>query len=217
MGKLPKSYSVPSVHGATETEALSDDERNRLEENEKKIGEVLLSFIDIGEALYEIRESRLYREGFDTFEDYSRKRWNFSRQRAYQLIEAAKVADYLSTCVAVMPTTEAQVRPLTRLSMNDARAVWKLAEKKAERKDVTVALVKLAVAELQGHEHPVRNDFDRKLSAFERGCEQIQKFADETAYSGWTECRKERLGKAIGKVLSVAMNLGILDDHGSSS
>jgi len=176
-----------------------------------------LSFIDIGEALYEIRESRLYREGFDTFEDYCRNRWNFSRQRAYQLIEGAKIAELLSTDVTICPTSEAQVRPLTRLSMNDARAAWKLAEKKAKRKDVTVALVKLAVAELQGHEPPVRNDFDRKLSAFERGCEQIQKFADETANSGWTECRKERLGKAIGKVLSVAMNLGILDDHSSSS
>lgn len=149
MSKLPKSYSVHSLQGVAKTSVLSDFERNRLEENEKKIGEVLLSFIDIGEALYEIRESRLYREGFDTFEDYCRKRWNFSRQRASQLIEGAKIAELLSTDVTIWPSNEAQVRPLAGLSNEKVTEAWKIAKALAGKKEISGRIVKEAVNSLR--------------------------------------------------------------------
>lgn len=45
--------------------------------------------LDVGQALARIRDGRRYRlEGFDTFEDYCRERWGFSRVRAHQMIEA---------------------------------------------------------------------------------------------------------------------------------
>lgn len=48
--------------------------------------------VDIGEALIEIRERRLYLDlGANTFDEYCRKRWAFSRSRAYQLIDLALV------------------------------------------------------------------------------------------------------------------------------
>ena len=44
------------------------------------------NFVDAGNALSEIRDKRLYRFGFDTFEDYCQKRWQLSRSYAYRLI-----------------------------------------------------------------------------------------------------------------------------------
>jgi hypothetical protein len=74
------------------------------------------SFVEVGRALMEIRDRRLYREqGFSTFEVYCRKRWNFSRQRGHQLITAVAVADNVSTVVDSRPT-ERQARELARLS-----------------------------------------------------------------------------------------------------
>lgn len=61
------------------------------------------SFYEIGSALREIRDKGLYRDvkGYDTFEEYCRKEWDFSRPRAYQLIEAVTVKDNLSTTVDI--------------------------------------------------------------------------------------------------------------------
>jgi len=72
------------------------------------------NFVDAGNALSEIRDKRLYRFGFDTFEDYCQKRWQLSRSYAYRLIEAAGVVRNLSP-IGNTPTHESQVRPLSRL------------------------------------------------------------------------------------------------------
>ena len=54
------------------------------------------TFIEAGEALLEIRESKLYRLGYGTFETYCKGRWGFSSNRARRLMDAAEV-------VSVMP------------------------------------------------------------------------------------------------------------------
>jgi hypothetical protein len=149
MSALSRFPVVPSVHGATETDALSDYERNRLERNEQKIQDALLTFVEMGEALEDIRKNRLYREGFESFEDYCRKRWNFSRQRAYQLIEGAKIAELLSTEVTIWPTNEAQVRPLAGLSNEEATEAWKMAKTLAGKKEISGRIVKEAVSTLR--------------------------------------------------------------------
>ena len=72
----------------------------------------------------DIRDGRLYRETHDTFEDYCRKRWDMTRQRAHQFIEAAEVRDVLSTNVDILPVNEAQSRPLAPLAPEQQRAAW---------------------------------------------------------------------------------------------
>ena len=47
-----------------------------------------------------------------SFEHYCRERWQFSRPRAYQLIDSAKVIENLSTTVDI---SERHIRPLTKL------------------------------------------------------------------------------------------------------
>ena len=70
----------------------------------------------------EIRDSRLYRADFNTFEDYCRERWDFTRQRAHQLTEAAEV----STMVDVQ--NERQARELAPLKDDEAGLVAALRE-----------------------------------------------------------------------------------------
>ena len=69
----------------------------RLAELEAVIDAGLHTFIEVGLALAEIREQRLYREHYDSFEVYCRTRFNFNRQRASQLIKAAEVSRILDT------------------------------------------------------------------------------------------------------------------------
>ena len=77
----------------------------------------LKTFCEVGEALLAIRDGRLYRQDYSTFEDYCISRWGLARSRAYQLMDAAEVVGTLrmSTIVDILPATESQARPLVAL------------------------------------------------------------------------------------------------------
>jgi hypothetical protein len=60
--------------------------------------------------LLEIRDSRLYRDGFSTFGDYCRDRWEISVAHGKRLMAAAEVAYNLAPIGAIQPTHESQVR-----------------------------------------------------------------------------------------------------------
>jgi hypothetical protein len=55
-----------------------------------------ITFVAVGLALTEIREKRLYRKDYDTFDEYCEIRWGWTRQRASQLIGAAAVVQELN-------------------------------------------------------------------------------------------------------------------------
>lgn len=83
----------------------------------------LSNFIEVGEALAEIRDARLYRVEHGTFEDYCRKKWGFTRMQASRLIGAAEVCNQLVTDQP--PKTESQARPLTKLETPEQqREAW---------------------------------------------------------------------------------------------
>jgi hypothetical protein len=67
-----------------------------LDECEEVIERGLASFVEVGEALAEVRDSRLYRESHETFEAYCSERWGLSRSRSYELIDAAHLTSALS-------------------------------------------------------------------------------------------------------------------------
>lgn len=106
-------------------EILNIEESHELERCEVVIKQGLKTFIEVGQALMTIKEKRLYRISFKTFEDYCIERWAISKPRAYQLIEAANVMIGLSTMVDVLPQSERQVRPLTSLEPEIQKEVWK--------------------------------------------------------------------------------------------
>jgi hypothetical protein len=71
---------------------MSVRETARLAELEKTIARGKKTFVDVGLALAEIRDLRLYRREYASFAEYCQKKWGWTRQHAYRLIEAAPVA-----------------------------------------------------------------------------------------------------------------------------
>jgi hypothetical protein len=105
---------------------LTKDESRRLKECERIIERGLESFYQVGNALAEIRDSRLYRISYASFEDYCRERWKISRFYAHRLIDAAQVVDNLLP-IGNIPSNEAQARELAPFTPEIQKAVWHVA------------------------------------------------------------------------------------------
>lgn len=125
---------------------VTHSESQRLVELEVTIDKGLRTFVDVGNALLEIRDNRLYRAQFGTFEDYCKERWGMSRFYAHRMIEAAAVADNLLP-IGNIPATESQARPLTTLEPEQQREVWRQAVETAPNGKVTAAHVQSVVDE----------------------------------------------------------------------
>ena len=65
-------------------EILNIDERNELERCEVVIKQGLDTFVEVGQALLTIRDKRLYRASFRTFEEYCGERWGMSKPYSHQ-------------------------------------------------------------------------------------------------------------------------------------
>jgi len=112
----------------------------------------LATFVDVGNALAAIRDDRLYRRDYRTFEDYCRERWGISKTQANRLISAHEVVGNL-TPIGVIPSTESQARPLTRLEPSEQIAAWQEAVTTAPNGKVTAAHV-AAVVDRRGLSTP---------------------------------------------------------------
>lgn len=84
-----------------------------LQDCEAVIERGLDTFVEVGEALLEIRDARLYHRTHGTFEDYCRERWGFDRTYAHRHIQAAEVASMLP--IGNTPTNESVARELAPL------------------------------------------------------------------------------------------------------
>ena len=138
--------------------SLTTREQRELGRAERTIAKGLKSFLEVGMALKEILDKRLYRQQYETFEEYCIKRWDFSRPRAYQLCAASEVMADLSTNVDIrlLPQSEAQARPLTRLKASEhRRRAWGMAVEMAaaEKRPVTARDTEEAVRKLNGNFH----------------------------------------------------------------
>jgi len=135
----------------TETKLAAErvpDERLKL--LEKVIEKGWKTFLEVGQALADIRDERLYRNHFPTFDSYCRQRWHYGRAYAYQLIGAAQVVERLSAIADIpLPTNESQVRPLIGLDPEDMRQAWLNAVKHGKTGRVTARLVKKSACEFR--------------------------------------------------------------------
>lgn len=114
------------------TSGLSMTEAGRLKECETVIERGLNTFYEVGSALAEIRDSKLYRAAYLTFEEYCRDRWKMARNYANKLISAAEVVENLGTNVPI-PETESQARELSPLEPELQKAVWQIAVETAPK------------------------------------------------------------------------------------
>lgn len=123
---------------------LSEAESDRLATLESVIERGMGTFVDVGSALLAIRDERLYRLSYPSFERYAKDRWNITRGRAYQLVTAG----LMYTQVDIQ--NERQARELKKLETPTERQIaWALAKEAgaeiAPGKDVPTVAVKIAV------------------------------------------------------------------------
>lgn len=142
-------HSLQSVRAEQMTPALTVAEQTELAQHEAVIERGLKTFVDVGLALLAIRDGRLYRQEYDTFEEYCRQRWGFQRHRANRLIAAAEVSQNLVP-IGTIPANEAQARPLTCLEPEDQRIVWQrvVEESHGNNGKITGAAVQRMVEEM---------------------------------------------------------------------
>jgi len=136
---------------------LTTTETTRLTELEQVVQRGQQTFIEVGNALAEIRDSKLYRQTHKTFEAYCKEKWDWTRMQASRLIRAADTAENVTHGLQ-KPTSERQIRPLTGdyLTSDEKYESWCKANEIADKKGVSVTgkIVQEAVDEIKPKNEP---------------------------------------------------------------
>lgn len=162
----PPSATI-TVSAVEVTELTQEEQSDRLLLERK----VERAFFEAGKALAELRDRRLYRSTHGTFEEYCRDRFGYTHRRVNYLIAGCLVVDNLimgtncsqngkademgTNCSQnekvnetgtnrsqILPTSEGQVRPMTKLKPQQQCEVWQTAVKQAGGKVPTGRIVK---------------------------------------------------------------------------
>ncbi|MFE1075161.1 hypothetical protein ACFW5W_28580 [Streptomyces sp. NPDC058783] len=155
---LGESTKLPTKQ-LTDTPALIAQEQDLLIKCESAIENLRFAFWAAGKALQVVRDARLYRTQFETFEEYTQARWDITPQYAGKLIRTWRVAEAL---FQARPGGGLETIVSTKLGYGHAWALVPLVEEhgvqaavylylalvKAEGAKVTAALVQGAVEAL---------------------------------------------------------------------
>lgn len=99
---------------------MTSAEVEEFERLDKIVGKAAKTFAETAAALYKIKDGKLYRGKYNTFDDYCQSVHQISRSYAYKLISAGKTRAELSPIVhklgVPMPDNEAQLRELARVT-----------------------------------------------------------------------------------------------------
>jgi len=179
---------------------------SKLTRLETTIANGMETFIDVGNALKQIRDEGLYRDGYQTFQEYVKERWGWDKTYAYRLIKVAEV-DAALPMGDSKPTNERQFREVAKAPADKQAAVVEAAAAKAEAEDrkPTAKDYREAVAEVvyedaidDEPEPCVAEKFDRKVIDAFRKCENrlgtLKQLASELSETEreilkeWLEC-----------------------------
>ncbi len=190
------------------------EEKKLLADCEAAIEKHLEGFVAVGKALQVIQKHRLHlHAGFKTFDAYVQAKWGFKRSRAYQLIEAAQVAENVHNCGQDLPVpkNEGQVRPLAKLKPADQAKVWHAVVEETPAREITAKIVEekaRAVAVKQAspsvfNEVNENNDWAKwswnPVTGCNHGCDYCyarpiaERFTDKFPKGFKPDFRKERL------------------------
>jgi phage N-6-adenine-methyltransferase len=137
-------------------------EQDELKECEIVIERGLQTFYEVGEALLRIRDKRLYRCNYDTFESYCQLHWNLEYRRAKAFMDASIIIKNIEQKksdpvdhILPLPEYERQVRPLTVLKTpEEQREAWQRAIETAPNGRITGPHVQSIVNEMLGKSTP---------------------------------------------------------------
>lgn len=142
-------------------ESLSPLEIDRLAKLEATIKPLADGFATVGAALAEIRDARLYRQDYATFEAYCRERWGFTRMHVGRIIAGASVVKNVTNWLQIPgPANESQARPLAKLPPERQPVAWQAAQATAaaEERPVTAKDVSRAVREIVRATNPKQEE-----------------------------------------------------------
>lgn len=122
------------------TAILTASESTALAEHEAVIERGIQTFYEVGIALASIRDRQLYRADYGTFEEYAERRWQMSRSRAYQMIDAANVVSTIVDTELPPPVNEGQARELGRVPEPDRAEVWRETVERTDGKPTAAAV-----------------------------------------------------------------------------
>ena len=143
-----------AVKAEVVTEELTPEEESDRLNLERKVER---AFYEAGKALRELRDRRLYRSTHKSFEEYCRDRFGYSRRKMDYLIAGSEVFENLQMRTIgsqnsetemrtigsqILPTSERQVRPLTKLEPDQQREAWTKAIESAGGKVPSGRIVK---------------------------------------------------------------------------
>jgi len=210
-----------------EEKPLSARESMKLAELERRIAVDFAAFYRVGQALAEIKEQRLYRNQYGrTFAQYC-KVWEMSESRAYQVIDASGVYNYLqiqntnetsTNCGGFeaeenvaefpLPLNEAQIRPLTRFKEYPEHilSIWKEANVTAKNGKVTAAHVNKTVKKYLGEKiektvHKAKEKVNQKSST--DFADAFEKFSEQILLernSGYKYTSRGEIIKALDQL-----------------
>jgi hypothetical protein len=221
-GRLSMTALVPEL---LEERPLTKIEWKRLSDLEGIIERNFKGFIAVGAALAEIREGRLYREKYHTFERYCLELWDIHKNTANQYISASKVIENL-TAIAVkneeeegapytLPANEAQARELSKLEPTEQVEVWKKLIEIANDTGakITAKTIKKAVLSYKGHLVEVeidervgetrKNITDFQSEAFTGAFEQFFEQIKNEKQHNWRYTSRKTVYRALQGLLEV--------------
>lgn len=114
----------------------------RLRELETVIKRAQKGFVEAGNALWEIREKRLYRErGYSSFDHYVQGHWDMAKPQAHRLIVAAQTVEkVVSIDTTSVPANVAQARELAKA--DEPSEVWAEVVDQHEPQEITAAVIR---------------------------------------------------------------------------
>jgi hypothetical protein len=136
---------MTTTPAAVALEPISLDESRDLIALEKVIERGLETFVQVGEALAEIRDRKLFRTEHPTFAEYCKAKWKMSDRRARQLMDASEVVTAISKSGTIVPKTESQTRPLATLPPSQRVEVWQKAVAASPNGQPTAKAVQVVV------------------------------------------------------------------------
>jgi hypothetical protein len=141
-------------------ELSKNEQIRRFDECKAIVTDGISNFYRVGEALREIRDSKLYLVEYTTFEECCRDIWDYSKSRAYQAIDYATVVNVISQKqkpnekstiggrTYPILTSERQARPLLKAPPEKWRKITERAAESCDGKLTEKAIRKAVKEEL---------------------------------------------------------------------
>ena len=167
---------------------LSAPERLRKEQLEQVVAGGLAKFLEVGTALAELRNRRLYRMEFVTFEEYVRSKFGLHRSSVDGVIRSAQTAQVLLDAGLQLPpdTNPTSLRAISALPTDELKtACWELARNLSPARAPSQPLVSRLC-------RLVRNCLDEEETLEDRSAQIGEEWDGSPAPSRWGSTYRAR-------------------------